>query len=749
METPEKLKPFAFHGVLLVGDKEAKGDCVFCDKPDHFFVKVATGQWSCQRCQAQGNIPGFLQHLWQASDNSDEALGPLAEDRGLLITTLRAWGVVKSLTTGEFLIPAFNAKNKLSNLYRVVRNEETGKWVAYGTPTCKAHPFGTQLVHANKNHHSKVWWMEGPWDGMKHWEALGQIKDNAGRLVKVVDPKASIRQREQVLAVPGAGNFNHDWLVEYGTDKENLFAFDNDHPRVLNNRKVQPGWQGMQRVVKLATEQGNPTSSLKIAKWGPEGFNPKLPSGFDARDVYKAEGLLKGYQFLSGLMEEVVVKSTVDNTTTEPDEELEPLPRSTFAELCKDYANALHFTETMREALAVSFAVVISTDLQGDQLWLRLIGPPGSGKTTIAEALSASKDYTFPVSLQTGFHSGYVGGGKSKGKDASLIPQMNGKCCIIKDGDTLLNAPNRDTILSEMRDFYDGVSRAKYRNRVSRTYEGLRITFMICGTDEMRALNRSFLGERFLDCEILGDEDRRPYLDAAARNAYATVTAGFKKKTDEAPDNEAHGSKMLLLKRATLGFLQYLKAQLAEGNIEPPALPADMEDKLKSLGQLLSFMRAKVRREGEGLAYRPRAELATRLVSQMVKLAVCVGVVLGKDTIDEEVLKMVRRVGLSTAEGFQMEITRLLQRHPNGLSADQIALSLNLSKTSVQRYLDDMRELRILHRVKRANKSGIRGRDLHLLTLYPEIAGLWDQAVGKPKPNLPPKKTPPKAKGKA
>ena len=141
------------------------------------------------------------------------------------------------------------------------------------------------------------------------------------------------------------------------------------------------------------------------------------------------------------------------------------------------------------------------------------------------------------------------------------------------------------------------------------------------------------------------------------------------------------------------------------------------------------MMRARVNREkGEALAYRPRAELATRLVGQLAKLGVCLSIVLNKKTVDNETFRIIRKVALDTACGFHLEITQLLIRYKAGLSAKQIGMELGLSETSIRRNLLDMAEFQIVKRGSRPNRSGVRGRDLHIWSLSPSVGRLWREA---------------------
>lgn len=769
-DQPEKLQPFLFHGAELdirPKLKTVEGTCPLCSKEGHFYVKVETGQWSCKRCGEDGNIPTFLRKLWELGRTltHDRDLQKLSEDRGISVRALKAWGiVVHPIRTGDWLIPGWNAKGSLATVYRITKMGGDS-WRAMGTPHQLLHPFrpltdpDMEPGSANKLQGSAqgVVILEGVWDGPAFWDMGSRFKVTGpltpdARLISTRSVKQSLAGTHRILGAPGAGTFQESWAAY--CDKLPTWAFyDNDHAKKGPTGKLtRSGWDGMQRLKKVlgSSSAGRP-KSLHLIHWGPAsgkgaGFNKDLPDGFDTRDLLVACGhpldrklgrALKrtdgsrltpkaALEILVSSSKEVKLAAATRTKRDQPDEEpaLEPLERTRYRDLCGDFDDKLHFTPAMKDTLAVMLAVVTSTDLEGDQLFLRVRGPAGSGKTTLAECIGAAKDYTINRSVITGFHSGFVDPDARK-TDSSLIPQLDGKTFIVKDADTLIQAPNRDKILSELRDLYDGTSRAQYRNRKTAVYEGLRTTFILCGTDELLALNRTFLGERFLDCEILGDAETTAFLDTALDNAFTRVTGSLSNG-----EERHHGTVDNTLRRATLGFIQHLKTTLRDQ--EPPAIPPSQRGQIKAMGQVLSILRAKPRREqGTGdITYRPRAELATRIVSQLVKLGICLALVLGKKAVDREVIRILRKVVLDTAEGFTLEIVRVLANHPDGLSAKQMAHTLKLAESTVRRTLQDLHEFEVVDRQQRPNNSGIRGRHLHLWTLEQTLKDLWVTGLG-------------------
>jgi DNA-binding transcriptional ArsR family regulator len=369
-------------------------------------------------------------------------------------------------------------------------------------------------------------------------------------------------------------------------------------------------------------------------------------------------------------------------------------------------------------------AVNLSVTVPGDQLWLRVIGPPGSGKSTMAMAFGGSETVRL-LSKLTGFHSGYVGDKSERKKgDSSLIPQLHNKMVINKDADTILTSPNRDSILGESRELYDGESEAVYRNRKSSSYAGHRMSFVWCGTDVLRGLNRTPLGERFLDCDIYSDRDQEPYLQSAHRNTFEAARGYLSGSQDQQPASISDS-----LKSVTAGFIKYLWDRI--GSYPDPIFPNESQEAIRARGELVSFTRTKIDRVGHDMAYRPRRELGTRLVSQFTKIATCLTCVFDHPTVDETILRLVRKLVLDTTRGFRMEIIRSLYVNKSGLSSKQLERKLRLPITTIRHHLRDMLELGIIRKREEPNRSGIGGRNVHLLILTDEVRKYYKLTMRK------------------
>ena len=297
---PDTLRPYRFHGVQLEydGGDEALADCPWCGREQKFSIKVETGQWRCWVCSegsegGGGNVYTFLNSFYNKSHDQTptEAYDELATNRTSDSETLIHWGLCKSFTWGDWLVPGYNAEGKLNQLYRYTNyGNESRKRLLIPTPKKLGHGLhGVNLYDPNCD---TVWLCEGPWDAMALWETLRQAKEGPNGLVRTGNPASSYLEGVSVLAQPGIETFNEAWMPLF-SGKHVIVAFDNDHPK---EHPKQPGvmldpagWTAAKKVVGKLTALANPPSEVSVLRWGklnggPFGYNVGLPHGMDVRD---------------------------------------------------------------------------------------------------------------------------------------------------------------------------------------------------------------------------------------------------------------------------------------------------------------------------------------------------------------------------------------------------------------------------------------------------------------------------------
>lgn len=292
---PESLKPFSFHGLDLTwrdGGTHATADCPFCSREGKFSIKIESGEWRCFGCNEGdekgnavkgGNAVIFIRKLWELSTTLQHEYEHLRAHRSLLSAqTLIDWGVRRSMTTRNWLVPGYNVSGSLCQLYKYI--ETPKRWQLLPTSGMGHQLFGMNLWDANKQ---SVYLTEGPWDAMALWERLRSVKIDGESYRPTSNIDVSMYADANVLAVPGATTFFEAWLPLFA-GKSVVLMFDSDHPRehpVTKSVAPPAGYLGMQRAAKVLSESEYRPISIEYIEWGPDGYDLQLPSGYDVRDL--------------------------------------------------------------------------------------------------------------------------------------------------------------------------------------------------------------------------------------------------------------------------------------------------------------------------------------------------------------------------------------------------------------------------------------------------------------------------------
>ena len=628
-------------------EKEYHASCVFCGS-SKFRMVIKTGQWGCRRCQMTGNAYTLIREIYNNSDYTNE-VPPYLESKGVLLNTCTAWGVF--VWGGRYWMPTFNQLGEVTNLYRFAKQGD--KTRLYGLPGMPPGLFMDDTFLEN----DPIYVMEGPTDGMLAYQTCPE--------------EASI------CAVPGANIFLDSWA---NWMDEAYFVYDNDHERELTTGKVFfPGWEGMCKAVEK-------TGGL-IMRWGSSECDYDLPDGYDFGDLLEDDGPEAAWDY--------VEKHLGPPPTTSITHKAQ-IACHDIGRLVDEFSKHLYMPDSYRYTLYTMIATIVSVKLKAEPLFLRVVGPPASGKTTFAEALATSKDHVVSRSILTGLHSG-IGSGEN---DASLIKTIDGRCLIIKDADTLMSHPNVKQILAEIRDVFDGVSRSQYRTGEIKEYEGINTAFILCGTQKVRTLDKTSLGERFLNAEILEPtQNRKPFVDFAFQNTLDKIA-------DKEEFKDATTLKLGLMSK---GFLNYLTNK---EKVMPKFSPRQQK-MIKAYAVASAYMRAQIDEEDDTAS--PHPETPNRLVGQYTKLAVVLSWMMPLS----ETIPVLHHVFKSTAYGHKYDIVKTLYKSSRPLSATQLSLRIKASRPTITKYCQILRTFQILTMVEGTGKS-------HYYTLTKSFQRVWD-----------------------
>lgn len=695
---PDKLRPYAFHGVHFSANGSpghVVADCPFCGKEGKFSVDVVTGLWRCWVCGA-GTVAGggnglvFTRLIWETACNRvvgvpEPFRAAVAKDRKLLLpNTVAAWGVCQA-RDGAWLVPGYGTDGKLDQVYRRVKAKDS--WQLRPTPGIwpegKVHHLHLPAGDFDPERPNIIV-CEGPWDGMALWEVWQQ----------------SGMSNTNIIAVPGCSTWRDEW-TQLCKGKCVTLLYDSDHPPTLG------GYKGMMRAAKRLS---GVAASVRYLRWGPDGYHPERPNGWDVRDELSTaesrEDALKGIlaRVEDAPREWFNPQSPIVNGQPRHGGSTESLPCSTFAECEGAWKAAMMWRQEMGDALAILLAVCASTQQAGNQLFLDLVGSPGIAKTTLCRGLLVSGN-CIHVENMTKVISGWKKPGDET-KDCSFIARSNGKTWITCEFDTLGQSPQYKELMGKVRRIFDGEMTATYGNSdEDRVYTALRTPWIRASTPKMMDHDQSSLGDRFMRF-IISDPIESDKRDIARRALRAEREAMV-----ETANAEAGSIVDPLTRRAqalTGGYVDWLRAN-ADDLLSRLDVPTFAEDVCLDLAELSADLRARPHNyRTANMVSEPHdcKELPTRLARQNIRLASCISVSLNKFTIDTEVLRIVRKVAMDTAAGHSMKLvqwlcginphTKKLYQESGGLMNGVLEQWTGMPPDRLSAYLNFLRKIEVL-----------------------------------------------------
>lgn len=672
-DTIPHLRPYLFHGLdLSIGATHAIADCPFCSREGKLAVEVSTGMghcWACGIGSERGGFNGleFTRLVYKVASeaslrNRRAFLAKVSHDRRLLSPdTAAAWGVCSS-TDGTWLVPGYSADGRLDQVYRRVRMQEKGERVWRLLPTPGIWPEGkAHALHLPIGDFDpqcpNVYICEGPWDGMALWEVA----------------KGSSIAPCQILAVPGCNVWRDEWS-EFCRGKCVTLLYDSDHPReYVPGRTLRAGYDGMVRVAKRLS---GIAASVRWLRWGAEGYDSTRPSGWDVRDHLTRTGASGDDRVMPESGRKIMLDDLTTKIENAPHEwftaipsaindyshhtgSMEALPCSTWSACEEAWIEAMRWRTDMGDALAVILAVCASTQQAGNQLFLDLIGSPGSAKTTMCRGLLVSR-HCVHLENVTKLISGFKKP-KDGDKDCSFIARSNNKTWITCEFDTLGTSPQYHELMGKVRRIFDGETSATYGNSdIDRIYTAMRTPWIRAGTPKMMDHDQSQLGDRFIRYILVDPNEvekreiakRALQLEREAIIETANCTAG---SITDPKTRRAHG--------VTGGYVDWLRENVEE-QLKLIEVSSAAEDYCIDLAVLSADLRARPQQNGykgkEVVESHDYKELPTRLARQNIRLASCLAVVLNRREVDADVLRIVRKVALDTAAGHSLNIAQWL-----------------------------------------------------------------------------------------
>jgi ribosomal protein L37AE/L43A len=721
---------YAFFDVSLAHrGAQLKGDCPFCSKEGHFFASPKTGLWDCKVCGASGNANHFmgLFHATCLESTTTSHLKTLAKRiPGVNVAALQRARVVFDVLSESYWIPYYfspsdkpgsfssrdvegtwgihKGKLYLSNIGKIVHTEKNGKMKnrTYRVPNVNDEIPGVPLIIPSLDPDSNsVMVMEGESDPLA--------------LLTLFDKTVGISSTPTIWSLCGSNSFNPKWKDHFN-NLDVVLCLDNDDAGTSGTTKCGD-------ILRNAN-----TNSLDYLRWSEDD-----PSGCDFRDMCISKTFKDPSDIESRLtpineFEGMLAKSSDDSdssssSTLKKDDLSKLIHHSSYDDMLGGLKERLVFKARAERAIPITLATALSTYFKGLPIWLFKVAPASSGKTTIIDGFGRENQYAHSES-KFGAKTLISGWRGSDGEDCSLLKRIQHRILCVKDFTPVLDmgSSEQKDLFGTLRDVYDGHTRVSFGNGIIRDYPDTHFTTIAGVTDEIKVLNHSSVGERFLKINYVDPtESHFDQTIAAIRGAH---------KADIQPFVMNH----------ILGFFEQLANThfpIRGGDrlrelVDPGH---DTAVRLGLLAEVTAMLRTQVKRDkGSAIIYRPKTEFSARLGVQFNKLAQTLQLVLGRKEIDDVILSYVGQVACDSASEYPFEIARYLygtmvgRKKTDGSVRSTICQEIDLEMTTAHRILVDMKELKIIERVKVSNGSGRGGRKSDKWRLTDAFFHQWQDA---------------------
>lgn len=665
-----KLAIFATHGVDFTSESgdQAIGSCPFTDRADKFYVNKKTLLWDSKTGGQSGNVHDFLRLTAERYETAltTETLTKLARDRKLPSDAFKGWGLGWCAARRAYTIPIRDIRGRVCD----IRMYTLGQRVI-STAGVEVGLLGAEDIA--KHPSQPIYICEGEWDAMALRWLLRHLSHPG-----------------VVVGVPGAGTFKSDWVSWFAGRRVHTL-FDHDGA-------------GEKAEHLVSSRIKNGTQLLTFTHWP-----LSLPEGFDVRDWIVAGAVEKKTpkKAWRGLTEMFRIEPRRTDLAEEPSEDGEepkaigskPIPtrRQTkwkrpprLSDVYSEFKRWLYLDSV--DGIDIMLATAISQQIDGEPVWMFLVGPPGSAKTETLSTLSWIDNIYMTSSVTP--HSLISGAAWKDNADPSLIPKLNGKVMVIKDFTSILSMRDneKDEIFGILRDAYDGKCGKEFGNGVVRRYES-RFTVLAAVTPSIYALSSSHtaLGERFLKFGI-GDNLVHRDEDAIIERAISNINQETTMRDDLADVVHAFVTRRIGLQRIAVNAL--------------PVISSGLRTRIIALARFGARMRGTVTRDtyrNDIITSRPSAEVGSRLGKQLAKLAQALAVVHGRREVSDDDYRLVKKVMLDTipqrTEDLLRQILLTCPRENDTITAGEIAHRTRYPQATVGRILQDLTVLDITRRV--------------------------------------------------
>ena len=330
-------------------------------------------------------------------------------------------------------------------------------------------------------------------------------------------------------------------------------------------------------------------------------------------------------------------------------------------------------------------ATHIANQIGGDPIWLLTIAPPSNAKTEILRAFNDHPDTYFLSSLTA---STFISGKKAEKSDPnpSLLFKLNDKTLILKDFTTILSMRHeqRQEIISQLREIHDGSCSKAFGTGQTIFWKGHVGLIAACTPvyDKYYSVIGA-MGDRFL--------------------LYRNKTNNAREMAIQA--QKAVGKEVEMRDEIRKSFFRFINQF---GEMKNTEIKSDetILNKIVNLACFCSYARCPVERDSytRNIQYQPEPEGTPRLTKQFIQLGNALALIHGKDTIDEHVYEILKRIGKDLISVQRLKILEYIWEEQKSEkvfgcpSTKEIATALKMPINTALFILEDFMVIGVLNR---------------------------------------------------
>jgi energy-coupling factor transporter ATP-binding protein EcfA2 len=380
-----------------------------------------------------------------------------------------------------------------------------------------------------------------------------------------------------------------------------------------------------------------------------------------------------------------------------------------------------------RDLIRITIAAVLGNQMMNRRpIWLMLVAPPSSGKTTALNALNGLKvtnkagEFVEPIhSISDITENSFASGAqRSDGETSLLFKIPKGGVMVFKDFTSILskNADAKRIVMGQLREVYDG-------SYVKRTGTGKDIKWegkigALAGVTEsvyQHLESMSVMGDRFMLYQV-PQPDRKKML---------------RFKLDQERSGKTEDVQMPIAKELVHAYMQRAYSNLSSVKV---TLSHELEEEIIAVADFCTMVRSGIiTNEYNGqIVFVPQPEMPARMFEQMLALGSTFAYMrkLDDPKLDDEDalipddLRIMYKIAFDSIPVTRRIALSYLVKFTSGVETSALATKINYPSPVVQAWLEQLNALGVVRRAKTSSGTNKWMLKPEYITLMEKLQGV-------------------------